>query len=235
MKNWYFIYLVVFTVAVASFQACSDDETGNPELSDFTDQLTNQIDEVILPTVASYKTEMANFESTSESVTSPMDEVALSSLRNAFQNAYMNYQSIAMHDYFANSSLNLVKFSNLYPIEVDILENLIETGSRDFNSSNHERANGFPAIDYMLYGPSDVIAFFNEDDKRLSFLKALITNMKERADNLDTQWNSLRDAFVEADGVSKGSAISGQLNGSSAYYEFSIREDKVGIPIGRLG
>jgi len=235
MKNWSFVYFFMLAAAIGLLQACGDDEGTEPSETDFTDLLTNQIDGVILPTMQAYQTDMTNFENTMEGVTAPIDAAALSSLRAAFESAYLSYQAAAVHDYFSTSSLDLIDLTNLYPIEVNTLEDLIATDSRGFSTSAHERANGFPAIDYMLYGPTDVAAYLNEDAKRLAFLKALVSDMKARADSLATQWSGLRDNFIAATGTSLGSAVSGQLNGSLAYYEFSVREDKVGLPIGRLG
>ena len=80
-----------------------------------------------------------------------------------------------------------------------------------------------------------MVAYLNEDEKRLPFLRALVSDMKTNADDLASGWSNLRDNFVAADGTDNSSAISGQLNGSLAYFEFTVREDKVGIPIGRLG
>lgn len=217
-------------------QSCGDDDgDDDPQESDFTDLLTNQIDEVIIHTMETYRTEITNLETTLAGVASPIDEAALATIRTANNAAYLAYQQVAVHDYFSTSSLDLIDLTNLYPIEVSTLDILIETNSREFNASSHERATGFPAIDYMLYGPTDVVAYLNEDDRRLAFLKALVSDMKARSDNLVSQWSGLRDDFIAAGGTSSGSAISGQLNGSLAYYEFSIREDKLGIPIGRLG
>ena len=235
MRNWNFVYLFVFAAIALMLQACGEEGgESDPEVSDFTNLLTNQIDEVITPTMVAYQTELTNFNSTIQSVTS-MDEVTLSSIRTAFSDAYIAYQSAAVHDYFSTSSIDLVDLTNLYPIDVTILEDLIATESNRFSSGDHERANGFPALDYMLYGPSDVVSYFNEDQKRLAFLKSLVGDMKDRADVLTDQWSGLRENFIEADGTSLGSAISGQLNGSIAYYEFNVRENKVGIPIGRIG
>jgi len=235
MKNW--IFILLFASAFTVLQSCSSDGDGDDdtEVSGFTTLLTNQIDEVIVPTMVNYQNELSSFETTLESVVSPLDGAALSSIRAAHQRAYLAYQAVAVHDYFSTSSLDLVANTNLYPIETETLATLIDTESTNFGSPNHERADGFPAIDFMLYGPSDVVAYFNEDEKRLSFLSALVSDMKATADDLASGWSGLRDNFIAADGTDNSSAISGQLNGSLAYFEFSVREDKVGIPIGRIG
>lgn len=239
MKNWNFLCLVILILlSIAVLQSCSSDENkedDDPDVSDYTALLTNQIDEVLIPTMESYQTEITNFENTLMSVASTIDEATLVTLRQNFESAYLTYQSIAVHDYFSNVNADLVEVSNLYPIEVTTLEALIESESRDFTSDTHQRANGFPAIDYLLYGPSDVIDYLNGDTKRIDFLKALVSDMKSRSDDLAANWNDLREPFISSDGTGLGSAISSQMNGSLSYYEFTVREDKVGIPIGQVG
>lgn len=237
MKNWHFV-LLILVIAGISLQACSDDDGGNePDGSenDFTALLTNQIDGVILPAMEAYQLEMTDFENVVKGVSLPADDADLTSLRNAFSDAYTAYQAAAVHDYFSTSSIGLTNRTNLYPIDLTVLETLIDTESFNFGSDNHERADGFPAIDFMLYGSDNVVAYFNEDEKRLAFLSALISDMKTISDDLVSQWTSLRGPFTESAGTGLGSAISGQLNGSLAYYEFTVREDKVGIPVGLVG
>ncbi|MBX2876518.1 MAG: hypothetical protein KTR30_30640, partial [Saprospiraceae bacterium] len=64
----------------------------------------------------------------------------------------------------------------------------------------------------------------------------LINDMQERADRLVSSWSgSLKSNFISNGGTQLGSSISVQLNESLVYYEDNIRENKVGIPIGRLG
>jgi len=165
-----------------------------------------------------------------------IDATNLTSLREAYSNAYLAYQAVAVHNYFRTISLNLVDTSNLYPIEVDQLESFIEDESYSFESSTQIRATGYPALDYLLYGPDDVVAFFNEDSKRVNYLIELITFLHTKSDDLVEEWDDdLRDAFISSSGTSSGSAISTQLNNSLVYYEEHIRENKVGLPIGQAG
>ena len=107
MKNWHFIIFVLAVIGV-TLQACSDDEGGEDPGgtdNDFTALLTNQFDEVILPAMGAYQTEMTNFENAVQNVSLPIDNAALISLRNAFDAAYNAYQAAAVHDYFSNSSI----------------------------------------------------------------------------------------------------------------------------------
>ncbi|MEL7145901.1 MAG: imelysin family protein [Bacteroidota bacterium] len=240
MKNSSLKYL--FAILLTSFVAltgCNDSGTNDddgPTVTDFTDLLTNQVNEVIVPSAKAYQSAMDALVIAADEFIASGDAISLTSLRAAHNSAYLAYQAIAVHNYFATANQSLVLTTNLYPVDVDLLEDFIANERYDFNTSAQQRANGFPAIDYMLYGPSDVLAYFAEDDKRGAFLTNLVSSMKDRADILVTQWTgSLQAAFVENGGTALGSSVSTQLNESLVYYEDHIRENKVGIPIGQLG
>lgn len=242
MKKWSFIsHMLMITLAGAVlFTACDNDDTDDtntPTETDFTDLLTNQVNEVIVPTMTNYQEKMAEFVKAVDAFALNVDQVNLDGLRSAYQTAYLAYQAAAVHNYFATANQALVTTTNLYPVDVDLLENLIESESFNFNTTAQERANGFPAIDYMLYGPADVLAYFSDEDpKRLAFLQTLVDDMKAKADVLVDQWNgNLKTNFIGNGGTSLGSSISVQLNESLVYYEDHVRENKVGIPIGLLG
>ncbi|MEO1261223.1 MAG: imelysin family protein [Bacteroidota bacterium] len=238
MKNRYLFYLlaaVVFSAGV--FTSCGDDnDSEGPSETDYTDHLTNQVNEVIIPAMQTYQAKMSDLATSVNNFASSPDATNLDNLRNAFREAYLAYQAAAVHNYYATVNQSLVNTSNLFPIDVTLLENLIANESYNFGTAAQERANGFPALDYMLFGPNDVLAYFNEDAKRLAFLQALVNEMKTKSDILVDQWSgNLSTNFVENGGTALGSSISVQLNESMVYYEDHIRENKVGIPIGRLG
>ncbi|MEO1436147.1 MAG: imelysin family protein [Bacteroidota bacterium] len=240
-KNWTFWPTAVLVVLVSSmiFTACGDEEEPDdqgPTETDFTNLLTNQVDNVIIPSVEDYQQAMLELDNAVAEFSNDLSQANLSFLRTVYLNAYLKYQAVAVHNYFATTNQGLVLNTNLYPVDVDLLENLIESESYNFNTTAQQRANGFPAMDYLLFGPSDVLTYFNDDSKILAFLNALIDDMKVRADAIASTWKGdLRDNFIGNGGTALGSSISVQLNESLLYYEIHIRENKVGIPIGRLG
>lgn len=225
--------------SIALLLSCGTDSTSEDTSSSdsFVDLLSNQIDEVIVPSMEDYETSMKNLEDAAEGFSNDMSEETLSDLQTAFENAYMAYQTAAVHDYFITSNLKLVSTSNLYPIEVETIEEFIETSSYEFNTSAQERATGFPALDYLLYESFDVLASFEADEKRVDFLLELVSFLHEKATSIVDGWSDedLREAFITSKGTGGSSAISTQLNESLVYYEDHVRENKVGIPIGLVG
>ena len=219
-----------------------DPEPGPVEVN-ITNLLANQIDEVIIPTYQLYQEELDILLTEVESFVTdlmvdekPQGDAGLENVRESYEASYIAYQAAALHNYFATANSDLVNTTNLYPIDLSQLDEFIAEEAFNFNVTAQRRANGFPALDYLLYGNDDILAFYQEDPRRLTFLQALVTSMKERADLLVESWTgSLRQDFVDNGGVELGSSVSVQLNSSIIYYEEHIRENKVGIPIGRIG
>lgn len=233
------IFIILFsTLFVFTISCCVNNPTDGSDENAFVALLTNQVDQVIIPTMTSYQEATEILNESVQNLVLNLNEESIETFTLAYENAYLSYQEVAVHNYFATETQALVINTNLYPIDVNILNDLIENESYNFNTSAQERANGFPVIDYMLYGNGSdgFLAYLNEDAKRLSFLNELIASMKERAYRLVDNWTgSLRMNFIDNGGVALGSSVSVQLNNTIIYYEEHIRENKVGIPIGLLG
>lgn len=198
--------------------------------------LTNQVTEVIIPTYENYQVKMSDFLSTVEAFVGNIDAAGLASVKSAYLESYLAYQAAAVHNYYATANADLVNTTNLYPIDVALLGEFIENESYNFNVTAQQRANGFPALDYLLYGTDDVVSTFSNDPKRATFLLELVTAMKDKADLLVDKWTgTLKENFIGNGGVELGSSLSVQLNRSLVYYEDHIRGNKVGLPVGRLG
>lgn len=216
--------------------ACSEENSVEPTAEDFSNLLRNQVEQVVIPTMTTYAQHMADLSKAVENMENNITSVQIDIVRSEFKRAYVSYQAAAVHNYYATANQSLVETSNLFPIEESTLEELITNKTYDFNTSKNSRANGFPAIDFMLYHSDNTLEYFEENPLRLDFLQALVTAMKNKADVLVNQWNgNLKTNFVENGGTQLGSSISVQLNQTLLYYEKRIREDKIGIPIGRLG
>ena len=237
------VFSLIMLVMFGLSSCQEDDETGTteeeqnqPSATDFNDLLSNQVNEVILPTMVNYQIKMSDLVNAVNGLSTSADTSNLRSTRTAYQQACLAYQAAAVHNYYATANAGLVENTNLYPINPSVLNELIANRSYNFGTTAQMRANGFPALDYMLYQPKDVVAYFNADSNRIDFLNALVTSMKSRADDLVMQWSgNLRTNFVANGGTALGSSISVQLNDGLIYYEDHIRESKVGFPIGRSG
>lgn len=238
-----FILRSLFVFGMLFFLGCeSDDEAidgvtdGNPSQTDFSDLLQNQIDHIIIPAMDGYQAEMSALKLNTDRFVNQPDSQKLATIQQRFQSAYLSYQAAAVHNYFATQNQALVSTTNLFPVDTASLEDAIRNQNYNFSTSAQQRANGFPALDYLLYGSANVLGDFAGDSLRLNFLDQLVNFMHDKSIALSNAWiGSLRDNYVSNGGTQLGSSISVQLNESLIYYEVHIRENKVGIPIGRLG
>ena len=249
MKTTKLIYSVIlpFLVFVTVIISCTSESDMMPMPpvepmdttaveSSFENLLTNQVNEIIIPTAENYQSGMENLFAVVESFVGEVNQNNFELLRAAYLETNLAYQAAAVHNYFATANLDFVNTTNLYPVDVDSLEEFIESETYNFNSAAQQRANGFPAMDYLLYGLADPIATFSDSPKTATFLLELTRAMKERADlNVENWTGSLRENFINNGGLQLGSSISVQLNEIMFYYEEHVRGNKVGIPIGRLG
>lgn len=228
---------VAFLMTLASCGGDGTEDDGTSTENDFAALLDNQINNVIIPTMEAYEASTADLVVAADGFSNNTNEETLATLRAAFRDAYSTYQAVAVHEYFINSNLSVVSTTNLYPIDTVLLSQFIADESYNFNSNSQQRATGFPALDFMLYNSQDVVSYFEEDQKRMSFMLELVSFIDSKATDLVEQWSAenLIDGFINSGGTGLGSSISAQLNGSLVYYETDIRENKIGIPIGRLG
>ncbi len=234
------IVATIFTVGLLA--SCGDsiqdsqNNVSGGQSSDFKELLTNQVDNLIIPVFENYNTSLAALQSAAKVFIQSPDNMGYQDLQSKYEEAYLAYQRAAVHNYYATANQALVETTNLYPVDTVLLKSLIESESYAFNTMAQRRANGFPVIDFMLYGNADAVAYFNGNPKRGAFLDTLVGHMLDRSAVIMTNWKGdLRDNFINNGGTSLGSSISVQLNESLVYYENRIREDKVGIPIGKLG
>ena len=218
------------------WSGCENSDDPQPTEQDYVNLLTNQVTEVIIPSMENYAVSLNELSQAADQFSMEINPGNLAELQQAFRSAYLIYQNAAIHNYFATANQALIETSNLFPIDTNLLEELISNERYDFATTAQMRANGFPAMDYMLYGTADALSYFQQDSKRLVFLQALITFMKDKSEVLANQWKgNLKDNFIDNGGTALGSSLSVQLNETMVYWETHIRENKVGIPIGRLG
>ena len=235
----FFIGLFIASMFLIACGERDDDDTTEGPLggeNSFVELLTNQVNEVILSSMNEYQEKSNYMINAVARLQSDINEETVNGMIGAYQDAYVAYQAAAVHNYFATTDQDLVNISNLYPVDIDVLNDLIENRSYFFEDSANQRANGFPVFDYIFFGTENPIEFLKADPKRIDFVVSLTSFMIQKAESLRANWAGiLRNNFINNGGTALGSSVSVQLNEHLLYYEEHIRENKVGIPIGRLG
>jgi predicted lipoprotein len=236
------ILSIVFLVVL--IHACTNDT--DQDLVNVTDDfdrgsiLINLADNIILPSYESFAAKMTLMKEVGQNFTSSPDQNSLEQFRASWLDAYKSWQRIEMFNIGKAEELQYHFYMNVYPLTVSDVENNIVNGGYDLNSVNNQDAQGFPALDYMLYGivdnDSDLIAMYStgsDASKYSNYVNAVLDQMNSLTQEVLTHWKgSYRDTFINSKSNTATSSLNKLVNDFIFYYEKGLRANKIGIPAG---
>ncbi|MEL7163115.1 MAG: imelysin family protein, partial [Bacteroidota bacterium] len=114
--------------------------------------LAGWMDEVVLPNYRELATALGTLEAAALTFTNSTDEPALSELRFAFRDAYLSFQKASPFATGKPEEIRLREQFNTYPTDTDMIgENLTADEIPNLNLPSQTPAQGFPALEYLLY------------------------------------------------------------------------------------
>lgn len=224
--------------------ACSSDSPENPTTpTDNFDRgvmLTHLADNIIIPSFEDFQNKLENLQTKATAFTNTPDAATLAEARSAWLNAYKAWQHVEMFNIGKAEEIGFVNFFNIYPLTVADVEKNVKEGSYDLNSPNNHDAQGFPALDYLLYGVADndtaILAKYTNDEnasKYKKYVNDVITQMSRLTSDIVNDWKgSYRNQFVSSTGNTANSSLNKLVNDFIFYYEKGLRANKFGIPAG---
>ena len=249
--------LIVFTFLVLGCQV-SDDDTNiiptnenpivNPEVEtdedssvskktfDRQEMLTFIVNKIILPSFDHLDHNLGELESSFDLFNADVTDENFDDLRKKWLNSYKAWQHVemfnigkAMKDYY------LFK-SNIYPVDTVRVKSNIESGVYDLENPNNYSAQGFPTIDYLLYGldddPSKVINQLRDNIKNRDYLKTIIGALVSNTKAVKEDWVQMKEEFVKSTENTASSNLNMMVNDFIYYFEKGFRANKFGIPSG---
>ena len=222
------------------FAACDDDNgtaTSACE-SDFNRvaMYENLADNLIVPAYRKLATSAESLHTQTEKFVSQPNQANLTDLRQAYRTAYLNWQEAEPYTFGPADAFSWRERFNNFPLNVEATEQRIAAGDEDFAQIGFTQ--GFPALDYLLYGTaeteSELLSFFEENPAHLAYLSALTLDLKTVTQSVAESWETThRDRFVANDGTAAGTSLSLLVNALNQHYEF-IKRERFGIPSGVL-
>ncbi|RSC92241.1 imelysin family protein [Tenacibaculum singaporense] len=234
-----------FLLLAVIVYACSSDSSDNPTPSDGFDRgamLTHLADNIIVPSFEGFDNQLTMLKTKAAAFTDTPNATTLAEVRTAWLNAYKTWQHVEMFNIGKAEELGFVNFFNIYPLTVADVESNISNGTYDLNSSNNHDAQGFPALDYLLYGvaanDTAILEKYTTDANATNY-KKYITDVIAQMSGLTTtilnDWKgSYRDQFVASTGNTASSSLNKLVNDFIFYYEKGLRANKFGIPAGNF-
>ena len=214
------------------------DTSSTPQEFDRSGMLAFWADSIILP---AYNQLDASLMSLSEKVTAFTDNpsaTTLSSLRNQWLATYSHWQYVEMFDIGLAEEIYYKNRMNLFPANVTRIENNISGESYDLDESSYFTAQGFSALDYLIFGAGEnddaIIALYTASDSNYgNYLVEVTDKMIDLTEQVKTYWEGdYRDTFVQSTDNTATSALNKMVNDFVFYYEKGYRANKIGIPAG---
>lgn len=224
------------------FAACGSDDNSPEPVDDFDRKamLTNWADNIIVPGLEANVNKLAQLVATAEAFRTNPAEAEFQALKTAWIDAYKAWQRIGMFEIGKAEELQLISRMNLYPTDVDGIEENIAAGTYNLDLPSEKTRQGFPALDYLLYGigadETAVLAKFQDGTNGEAY-REYVLDVAEKMQGLLQQvladWNSgYRETFVNNDGNNATASTDRLVNDYIFYYEKHLRAGKVGIPAG---
>jgi len=229
---------LVSIVFITTF-ACSDKGVDTSIVTDNFDRaemLEFWADGIIIPAYDSYVTALGSLKSESTAFYADPTAAKLEALRGAWLAAYLAWQEVSMFEIGKAEKIGIRNFTNIYPCNVDLVHTHIDEVNYNLELPSTFAAQGFPALDYLLYGSAsddDTIISFLSSDKTKTYTVALIDRLTDLSRKVLDDWNqNFRNEFISNSGSSASAATDKMVNDFLFYYERHLRAAKIGIPTG---
>ena len=240
MKFRSIIVLVLVTVIYFSCQKSDTSETYSFDNYDRQVLLSNLVDNILIPAYQNFYSELNEFDIAISNFQSAATSNNLQDIRSKFIEAYKLWQHVEMFNIGYAEEIFYGSKMNIYPTNVSRISNNINSINSDLDTNpNQFSAQGFPAIDYMLYGiagsDQEFIELYGEnsgDNPTFDYLNLIVDRMVVNTDAVVNDWLENKDNFINSTGNTSGSSLNMLANDFIYYYEKGFRANKFGIPAG---
>lgn len=230
--------LLLLLPAIFVFSSCDPETTVIDETPavdfDRQEMLAGWVDNVITPAYEDFENSLQGLEAAATTFIGDPTMERKIDLQEAFRLAYVRFQFLDPVLIGRAEEIRMREQLNTYPAAADLIESNALAGDANLELPSNTAAQGFPALDYLLFGLSnDALTTGSNADAYRSYLSALIARMQMLTNNFANYWTEAeRQAFIENDGNSATASIDRTVNDFIFYYEKFLRAGKVGIPAG---
>lgn len=203
---------------------------------DRTGMLEFWADDIIIPTYDQYSILLADLDNSRVDFTEDPTISNLTLLREAWLAAYHGWQEVAFFNIGMAESIGLINHSNIYPTNTDLIDENISDQNLSFELPSNFPAQGFPALDYLLFGIAendDEILQLLSSENYTNYLTGLTETLVNLTEEVRSDWElGFRDTFIANNGSSGSASVDKLANDFIFHYERFFRAGKVGIPAG---
>ncbi|MFT4661834.1 MAG: putative lipoprotein [Patiriisocius sp.] len=238
-------FIVILSLVIIS--AGCKKKTTNPEdvRDDFNrSELLSDLAMLIEESQVEYNSQLSSLKDATTSFTNDPSMTRLENVRAHWSTALLKWQAVAPYEFGEASNMAFEASTNIYPVDVNIIQANIDSGDYNLSSAANLKGIGLQAMDYMIHGlaesDDEILNLYSTDSKaeaRKEYLNNIASKLYDMSDQVLNSWlpnAQSRVAFVDNDGTDQGSSIGLFLNSFNKSYEKSTRTNKIGIPSGAL-
>lgn len=234
--------LIYISLTLILFWSCTDSSTSGLSEDDFDREaiLVNWADNIILPAFENFSATSGDLETAAMQFSENPSQVTLGNFREAWLESYKAWQHVSMFEMGQAMDLRYRDNINVYPTNSEEIIDNIESGTYNLELPSLVDSQGFPALDFLLYGLGEtddaVLAFYTTHENADAY-KMYVSDLAERINSLtqlvhDAWTTGYRDEFVSNTGNGANSSLDMMVNDYIFHYEKNLRAGKVGIPAG---
>ncbi len=205
--------------------------------------LTNTGNNIIIPAYRALQSAATGLDSATLAFNQNATAGTLVNLQAAFKNACRAWQACSPYEFGPAEQQIMRAHFNTFPTDTLQINANITGGSYNLDALANFDAQGFPALDYLLFGlgtdNSAILNWYTVDTKaaaRKAYLTALVTDIKTRTNTVFSAWSPTGSNYVgtfqNSEGVDIGSATGSLVNQLNFDLEI-IKNNELGIPLGK--
>ena len=225
--------------------ACKKKEQDKVETSNFdrTSMLVNYSDNVITPSLTDFSNAANNLYNASLLFSQSPTQGKLDSLQNEMKTTFIAWQYCSairfgppLDQFGEGDVFPKIDYIDIFPSNPTSIENFIKNNFQSLNDIALP-SRGLNALDYLLFdlnnNDSTILNNFKSSPNRISYLKLIAMDIKNRANSALAGWQSYKTDFINNNGTSATSSTALLLKQLIVDYE-NLKNYKVGIPSGRV-
>ncbi|HTE09789.1 MAG TPA: imelysin family protein [Chitinophagaceae bacterium] len=245
MKQKTTLVLTAFAIAgiIVLFSCSKSNNDGGTNPTGQTDSaLLNIGKNVIIPSYQNLSTATAALDASVTAFTQAPNATTLANAQAAYKTAYLAWEGCSEYQFGPASDQSLLTNTiNVFPTDSTVIKSNLSSGSYTIDGISNLKAQGFPAIDFLLFGADNaaILARFTTDAAAANaktYLSAITASIKTKAATVAVSWSgNYINQFTSLTGVSAGSSLSLLVNSFVQDYDVVLKNYKLGIPIGKYG
>lgn len=156
-------WIGIAVLATATLSCTEEPQSTNDQQDNFdrAAMLRFWADELIIPAYQNYKQELQQFDSTVSAFGQNPSASGLQAMRDQFDASYLAWQSASLFEIGPAESRSLRNFTNIYPCDTGEIEAAIQSANYSLTLPSTFDSQGFPALDYLLFGLGDASTTLN--------------------------------------------------------------------------